>query len=57
MSYRISVRANADIETICDFVAEDNPNAAHRLDLQIHDAIKLLAQFPGMGHGRADVTD
>jgi toxin ParE1/3/4 len=57
MTYRISVRANADIEGSCDFVAKDNPSAASKLDQQIHDAIHLLAQFPGMGHGRTDVTD
>ncbi len=57
MSYRISPRANADIEAICDYIARDNPDAADRLDDRIHDAITLLAQFPGMGHARTDVKD
>lgn len=46
MSYRISPRANADIEGICDYIARDNPDAADRIDDRIHEAITLLAQFP-----------
>ncbi len=57
MTYRISRRANADIEEICDYIAKDDPVAADRLDQLIHGAIQLLAQFPGMGHGRLDVQD
>lgn len=57
MTYRISRRANADIEAICDHIAKDNPAAAARIDELIHSTIQLLAQFPGMGHGRLDVRD
>jgi toxin ParE1/3/4 len=57
MSYRISRRANTDIVRICDRIAKDNPTAADRLDEEIHEAIQLLAKFPGMGHRRADVRD
>ena len=57
MNYRISRRADTDIERICDLIAGDNPIAAYRLDEQIHRAIQLLAEFPGMGHTRADVAD
>ena len=57
MKYRISRRADSDIERICDRIAEENPDAADRLDEQIHRAIQLLAKFPGMGHTRADVAD
>jgi toxin ParE1/3/4 len=57
MKYRISRRADADIERICDFIATDNPEAADRLDEQIHEAILLLAKFPGLGHTRPDVQD
>jgi plasmid stabilization system protein ParE len=57
MNYRISRRADTDIERICDHIAEDNPDAADRLDEQIHRAIQLLAKFPRMGHPRADVKD
>ncbi len=43
MNYRISRRADTDIERICDRIAEHNPDAADRLDQQIHRAIQLLA--------------
>ncbi len=57
MNYRISRRADTDIERICDRIAEDNPGAADRVDEQIHRAIQMLARFPGIGHRRADVAD
>ena len=57
MKYRISRAADKDIERICDHIANDNPDAADRLDGKIHRAIQLLAKFPGMGHTRSDVKD
>lgn len=57
MKYRISRQADADIERICDYIAQDNPDAADRLDERIHQTIKMLAKFPRMGHTRADVQD
>lgn len=57
MKYRISRRANTDIKSICAHIAKDNPDAAERLDQQIHEMIKMLAEFPGLGHYRADVDD
>src|SRR5947209_2169779 len=57
MKYRISRKANADIEAICDRIAQDNPGAAERVDEQIHRTIQLLARFPGLGHKRPDVRD
>ena len=53
MTYRISRRANGDIEKICDYIAEDNPEAAEQMDARFHAAIQQLAAFPGMGHTRA----
>jgi len=57
MKYRISRMADADIERICDRIAEDNPDAADRVDQEIHRVIRLLARFPGIGHTRPDVKD
>jgi plasmid stabilization system protein ParE len=57
MNYRIARKADSDIERICDRIASNNPDAADRLDEEIHRAIELLAQFPRMGHDRADVAD
>jgi len=36
MNYRISKRANADIEAICDYIAENNPDAADQFEDRIH---------------------
>ena len=57
MTFRISRRANADIEAICDYVLKDNAEAANRLDERIHKTIEILARFPKMGHTRGDVLD
>lgn len=57
MSYRLSPQANKDIESVCDYIAERDPVAADRLEDRIHEALKLLAQLPGMGHTRSDVSD
>ena len=57
MTYRIARKADADIERICDSLAVHNPEAADRLDQQIHRAIQLVAKFPGLGHTRPDVQD
>jgi plasmid stabilization system protein ParE len=57
MTYRISRQAHKDIEAICDYIAENNPDAAERLDDRFHEAMHLLGRFPRMGHTRADVSD
>jgi toxin ParE1/3/4 len=57
MTYRISGRANADIEAIWEYIAQDNIDAATRVDERIHHALHMLARFPGMGHARPDVRD
>ncbi|MBZ0189130.1 MAG: type II toxin-antitoxin system RelE/ParE family toxin [Candidatus Obscuribacterales bacterium] len=57
MTYRISGRANADIEAICNYIAQDNPEAADHIDLRIHTTIEMLSRFPRMGHSRQDVSD
>lgn len=57
MNYRISRRANTDIDAICNRIAKDNPSAAERLDERLHEAMQRLARFPRMGHTRADVAD
>ena len=57
MKYRISRQADADIERFCDYITQNNPDAADRLDQSIHRAIQLLARFPGLGHSRRDVSD
>jgi plasmid stabilization system protein ParE len=55
--FRITPRASADIDEIWTYIAQDNPSAADRVEQQLHDAMRLLAEFPGIGHVRADVDD
>jgi toxin ParE1/3/4 len=57
MKYQISRRANADIEGICNRIAENNASAADQLDKQFHQAIRMLARLPRLGHRRSDVRD
>lgn len=57
MNYRVSLLANRDLDCIWEYIASDNPIAANRVDEELHAAMKLLAEFPGMGHTRADVSD
>ncbi|HEY1683180.1 MAG TPA: type II toxin-antitoxin system RelE/ParE family toxin [Tepidisphaeraceae bacterium] len=57
MKYRISRRADRDIEEICDYIALDKPSAADRFDEKLNQTIQMLADFPGAGHIRTDVKD
>jgi toxin ParE1/3/4 len=57
MNYRISKRADADFDEIWNYIAQDNPEAADRVENSLHAAIRLLARMPGMGHRRNDVSN
>ncbi len=50
MSYRISPRADADIDEIWTYTAQDNLRAADRTEQAPHDAMDQLARMPGLGH-------
>ncbi len=48
-----SPRATADLAAITDYIAERNPDAAERLNQQIHHVVERLATFPFIHrHGR-----
>ncbi|MCE9637012.1 MAG: type II toxin-antitoxin system RelE/ParE family toxin [Planctomycetes bacterium] len=55
--FTLSALARDDIERIAAFIARDNPAAAARVVGQFHIAARRLAQIPGIGHSRADLTD
>jgi plasmid stabilization system protein ParE len=57
MRLRISTRADADLESIWRYIARDNPGAAVRVEEGLHDAMRTLTEFPGMGHTRSDVAN
>jgi len=54
---RITQRADADVEAICRYIAQDNPDAADKLDARLHEEMRKLVRMPGVGHRRADVTN
>ncbi len=55
MNLRISKRADADLDSIWQYIARDNPAAANRVEQALHAAMRMLAAFPGLGHRRSDV--
>lgn len=54
MNYRISRRADADLDAIWDFIARDNPKAADRVEADFRTAMRRLAEFPALGHRRPE---
>ena len=56
-AYRLTKRAEADVEAIADFIADDSVDAAVKVLLALEDAFVLLASRPGIGHAREDLTD
>lgn len=57
LTYRLTERAEADVDAIADFIAGDNVDAAVKVVLALEDAFVLLASRPGIGHTREDLTD
>ena len=55
-SLRISPEAVRDIESIRDYIQEDNPEAADRVEQELVDAIRQLAEWPGKGHIRLELA-
>lgn len=50
-------RARTDMDEIWEFIARDDYDAADRVEIELQQAIRDLAQLPGKGHRREDVTD
>lgn len=57
MNLRISKRADADLDAIWHYIARDNPPAADRLEDALHAAMRMLAEYPGLGNTRPDVAN
>ena len=53
--YRISTEAQADLEEIWWYIAEENEQAADLLIDEIIERFPRLAQFPKMGRKRAEI--
>jgi len=56
-TYRLTARAEADVEAIVDFIADDSVDAAVKVVRALEDAFGLLASRPGIGHVRQDLTE
>jgi plasmid stabilization system protein ParE len=54
--YVLSVDAELDLEEIWEYIAADNCDAADRWIGRLFDAFEALAQTPGAGHRREDLT-
>src|SRR2546423_7059275 len=56
MRFRISLRADADVDEIWPYIAQNDPAAADRVEQDLHDAMHELAARPGLGHQRRDAS-
>ncbi len=54
-AYRLAPRAQADVEDIFRKIADDDFEAALRVDREIDEACLLLSTHPQMGHTREDL--
>lgn len=48
-------QAEADLQQIWEFIADDNVDSADRLIEQIHAKAQMLAESPGVGRRREDL--
>lgn len=49
--------AKNDVREIVAYIRQRNPDAARRVRAQLREAMQNLAEFPGIGHLREDLTD
>jgi plasmid stabilization system protein ParE len=52
----LSADADLDLDEIWEYISTDNLDAADRWIGKLFDAFEALAQTPGLGHGREDLT-
>ncbi len=55
--YVLVPEAEQDLAEICAFVAQDSVAAASRLVAEFESALDRLAELPGIGHVRPDLTN
>ena len=56
-AYVLTPQAKADIFTIWRFIAQDDDNAAERVEQAIYEACTFVADSPMHGHSRTDLTN
>jgi toxin ParE1/3/4 len=52
----LTAAARADLGEIAAFIRQDSPEAAKRVIKSLQEAMGRLAERPGMGHFREDLT-
>ena len=57
MPYKVTLAAQGDIEDIIATIWQENPKAAETVEDRLYAAFDLLAENPGLGHERSDLTD
>jgi toxin ParE1/3/4 len=55
MVFRLRPAAEADIEGIARYIAQDSPRAAARWYEEIYASCRRLGEMPGMGVARFDI--
>jgi plasmid stabilization system protein ParE len=55
-TYFLSAGAELDLDEIWEYIAADKITAADRWIGKLFDAFEALAEIPGMGHTRKDLT-
>lgn len=54
--YALTDLAKQDVREIIAYVRARSPQSAKRVRAELREAMRLLADFPGMGHRRDDVA-
>jgi plasmid stabilization system protein ParE len=54
--YALHPEAFTDLDEIREYIAEDNPDAADRMIIEIFESIRALVPFPHQGYRRPSLT-
>jgi plasmid stabilization system protein ParE len=49
--------AQEDLREISEFIGQESPRAAQRMRTELREAMRRLAEMPGIGHLRDDLAD
>lgn len=55
--YRLSPETEADVDEIIQYLARTSPAGARTVYGALVDAFQQLAEYPGIGHARRDLTE
>jgi plasmid stabilization system protein ParE len=55
--FALTPQAQADLTEISNYIRQDSPDAARRVRDELQATMRRLAQMPGIGHLREDLSD